>query len=165
MSKKWPYTLILALILILPTASFAQRVGSKLKPFAATKTMAGNTINMQEIIGTKPIMLIFWASWCSNCLHEVPRINQLKEIYGKKGMEFIGINVGRNDSEARAALFIKKTGMTYPVVFDRDLKIIQQYMIIAVPTIIVADRNGIIVYRGHSIPGQQILDKAVSLDP
>ncbi|GBE13087.1 sporulation thiol-disulfide oxidoreductase A precursor [bacterium BMS3Bbin14] len=161
MRKKWSYTLILALILVLPTASFAQRVGSKLKPFAATKTMAGNTINMQEMIGTKPIMLVFWASWCPNCLHEVPRINQLKKIYGKKGMEFIGINVGRNDSETRAALFIKKTGMTYPVVFDRDLKIIRQYMIIAVPTVIVADRKGIIVYRGHGIPEEQILDKAV----
>ncbi len=64
MRKKWPYTLILALILVLPSTSFAQRVGSKIKPFAATKTMAGKAINMQEMIGTKPIMLVFWASWC-----------------------------------------------------------------------------------------------------
>ncbi len=161
MSKKWLYIFILALVLVLPSISFAQRAGNKLQPFAATTTMAGKTINMQEMIGTRPIMLVFWASWCANCLHEVPRINQLKKIYGKQGMKFIGINVGRNDSKTRAALFIKKTGMTYPVIFDHDSKIIRQYRIIAVPTIIMADRNGIIVYRGHGIPGQQVLAKAV----
>lgn len=67
-------------------------------------------------------------------------------------MEFIGINVGHNDSERKARRFMDKTGMTYPVIFDNKGKISRQYGIQGVPTILVADKKGVIVFKNYGVP-------------
>ncbi|NOQ47268.1 MAG: redoxin domain-containing protein, partial [Desulfobulbaceae bacterium] len=114
--------------------------------------MDGKTVDLKDSIGKKPIMLIFWASWCPNCKTEVPKINEQVGKYAVKGMEFIGINVGFNDSEARARSFMDKTGMSYPVVFDKTGKLSQQYRVQGVPTIIIADKKGTVAFKNFGVP-------------
>ncbi len=143
--------LTLALVLLLPVSAMALNQGNKLLPFSA-KDMDGKTIDLAAVIGTKPVMLIFWASWCPNCKTEVPKVNALVKKYQGKGMEFIGINVGHNDSEGKARRFMDKTGMTYPVIFDNKGKISRQYGIQGVPTILVADKKGVIVFKNYGVP-------------
>jgi len=97
-------------------------------------------------------MLIFWASWCPNCKSEVPKVNALVKKYKSKGMEFIGINVGYNDSEGKARRFMDKNGITYPVIFDKKGIIPRQYGVQGVPTVLVANKKGIVVFRNYEIP-------------
>ena len=98
----------------------------------------GNPIDLSQSIGTKPVLLIFWASWCPSCRAEVPKINQLAEKYRGRGMDFVAVNVGYNDSVGRAQAFVRKTKMEYPAYFDGTGKVTAQYKLIGVPTIIVA---------------------------
>ncbi|NOQ46698.1 MAG: redoxin domain-containing protein [Desulfobulbaceae bacterium] len=114
--------------------------------------MDGKTVDLKDSIGKKPIMLIFWASWCPNCKTEVPKVNEQVGKYAAKGMEFIGINVGVNDSETRARSFMDKTGMNYPVIFDKTGKLSQQYRVQGVPTIIIADKKGTVVFKNFGVP-------------
>jgi len=157
MAKIWFNALILVLVILLPPIALpAGSSGEKLVPFTA-EDMNGTTINMNGIIGKKPVLLVFWASWCPVCKIEAAKINDLKKTYGQKGLEFIGINVGKNDSVARARAFMKKTGMDYPVIYDNKSKISAQYTIIAVPTIIVADKTGTVVFHGYSVPDESVI--------
>ena len=143
--------LTLALILLLPVSALALNQGGSLLPFTA-KDMDGKTVDLTTVIGTKPVMLIFWASWCPNCKTEVPKVNALVDKYRDQGMEFIGINVGHNDSERKARRFMDKTRMTYPVIFDSKGKISRQYGVQGVPTILVADKKGVIVFKNYGVP-------------
>ena len=97
-------------------------------------------------------MLIFWASWCPTCKTEVPKINQLAEKFKGRGMEFIAVNVGFNDSVERAQAFVKKTGMLYPVFFDATGVVTEQYRLQGVPTVIIADKQGVIQFRNYGAP-------------
>ena len=151
MNRTHHILLTLALILLLPISALALNQDDRLLPFTA-KDMDGKTIDLATVIGTKPVMLIFWASWCPNCKTEVPKVNELVKKYQEKGMEFIGINVGHNDSERKARRFMDTTGMTYPVIFDNKGKISRQYGIQGVPTILVADKKGVIVFKNYGVP-------------
>lgn len=151
MNRTHHILLAIALVLLLPVSSLALNQGDKLLPFTA-KDMDGKTIDLAAVIGTKPVMLIFWASWCPNCTTEVPKVNALVKKYRGQGMEFIGINVGHNDSERKARRFMDTTGMTYPVIFDNKGKISRQYGVQGVPTILIADKNGVIVFKNYGVP-------------
>ncbi|NQS72358.1 MAG: TlpA family protein disulfide reductase [Desulfobulbaceae bacterium] len=112
----------------------------------------GNPIDVATSIGNKPVMLIFWASWCPTCRTEVPKLNKLVEQYAERGMEFVGVNVGFNDSYRRAKKFAQKTGMIYPNLFDATGVIGEQYGLQGVPTVVIADKKGLIRFYGHSTP-------------
>ncbi len=143
--------LCFVLLLLLPVTALAINQGDPLIPFAA-QDMDGNNIDISTVIGKKPIMLVFWASWCPNCKSEVPKIKKLVDKYGTKGMTFIGINVAHNDSEARARRFMDKSGMTYPVIFDKEGNISRKYAVQGVPTVVVADKKGTVVFKNYGVP-------------
>jgi len=151
MNRTHHILLTLALLVLLPVSALALNQGEKLLPFTG-QDMNGKTIDISAVIGKKPVMLIFWASWCPNCKSEVPKVNKLVKKYGGKGMEFIGINVGHNDSEGKARRFMDKTGMTYPVIFDKKGKIPRMYGVQGVPTVLIADKTGTIVFRNYGVP-------------
>jgi peroxiredoxin len=73
---------------------------------------------------------------------------------GKK-IEIITINVGHNETEEKAAKFVKRTGLNYPVIFDKNSTITKQYKVYGVPTVIIADTGGSIVYRQYSVPTEK----------
>lgn len=156
MHKPRHILLTLALLLLLPVSALALNQGDKLPSFTG-QDMDGKTIDSATFIGKKPVMLIFWASWCPNCTREVPKVNALRKKYSSQGMEFIGINVGHNDSEGKARRFMDKTGITYPVIFDNKGTISRQYGVQGVPTILIADKKGIVVFKNYGVP--EITDK------
>ncbi len=150
-TAKIQITLTISLLLLLPCSTMALTKGQPLVPFYA-KTMNGKGLDMSTIIGQKPVMLVFWASWCPNCKVEMPQINRMYQEFSEKGMEFIGINVGFNDSIGRATKFIRKNDMEFPNIFDAANSITKQYMVHGVPTVIVADKKGTIAYRNFAAP-------------
>lgn len=144
--------LLFTWLLLLPCSlPAAEQVGQQLIPFKGYD-LNGQPIDLQQSIGSKPIMLVFWASWCPSCKDEVPKINQLAEKFRSRGMDFIAVNVGFNDSVERAQAFVKKTGMSYPALFDATGMIAEQYTLQGVPTIIIADKQGVIRFRNFGAP-------------
>jgi len=143
--------LLLTLLLLLPCSLTAAQLGQQLIPFKGSD-LNGQPFDLQQSIGSKPVMLIFWASWCPTCKTEVPKINQLAEKFRSRGMEFVAVNVGFNDSIERASAFVQKTGMTYPAFFDGSGTLAEKYKLQGVPTVIIADKHGIIRFRNFTAP-------------
>jgi thiol-disulfide isomerase/thioredoxin len=143
--------LLVAALLCFPNSLLATQEGQRLIPFKGVD-LAGHPFDLQQTIGNKPVMLIFWASWCPTCKSEVPRINQLVEKFQSRGMDFVAVNVGYNDSVERAQAFVNKTGMTYPAFFDGSGAVSEKYQLLGVPTIIIADKHGVIRFRNFAAP-------------
>jgi len=150
MSKRFaPFFLLL--FLFLPLTVHAIGVGDIIPSFTGTD-MDGKPIDLATVIGKEPVMLVFWASWCPNCTQEVPKVNTLYKKYAARNMTFIGVNVGFNDSVARARAFMEKTKMFYPVLFDKKGNVAKQYKVQGVPTVIVADAKGRVVFKNYGVP-------------
>ena len=78
----------------------------------------GGTLSSSDLDGS-PVVLNFFASWCRPCIEEAPALQKTYETYRERGVRFVGVNV--QDTEERARAFVKKHGVTYPVVKDYDL--------------------------------------------
>ena len=125
--------------------------GIQLIPFKGYD-LDGKPLNLGDRIGKKPVLLVFWASWCPSCKAEVPKVNELARQYASRGMDFIGINIGENDTYKRAKLWASKHGVSYPNYFDATGMVSQMYRLQGVPTVVVADSKGYIRFYGHDVP-------------
>ena len=65
----------------------------------------------------KVVVLNFWATWCPPCREEIPDFIQLQKLYGKAGVQVIGLAVD-NLEEVKA--FYQAEGMNYPVLIGEQ---------------------------------------------
>ena len=138
-----------------PAAKHSEEI--RLLPFKGYD-LDGKPVDVAAAIGNRPVMLVFWASWCGACRAEMPQLNRLAAQYGKRGMEFIGVNIGHNDTYKRAKAFAVKAKMPYPTLFDGSGDIGRRYRVQGIPTMVIADKRGIIRYYGHETPN---IDEAI----
>ena len=62
------------------------------------------------------VVLNFWASWCLPCKREAPLLVAASKKWGPKGLVVVGVDA--NDFSADARRFMRRYGITYPVVHD-----------------------------------------------
>jgi thiol-disulfide isomerase/thioredoxin len=68
-----------------------------------------------ESLAGRPVIVNFFASWCTPCQKETPLIARFyRARHG--GVTVVGIDV--NDSASAALAFVHKSGVTYPVAVD-----------------------------------------------
>jgi cytochrome c biogenesis protein CcmG/thiol:disulfide interchange protein DsbE len=70
-----------------------------------------------------PVILNFFASWCTPCQKETPLLAQAALAEQAKGgrVRFVGVDV--NDPPADALAFVKKAGIIYPVGVDNTFRV------------------------------------------
>ncbi len=133
-----------------PFALAGNKVGDKAADFS-TSTLDGKKVSLSSYAGKKPLHLVFWATWCPNCLKEIPEINALQKKFGNR-LAILAINVGINDSAQAARRYQKEHGMQYPVIFDEGSTITNTYGVVGTPTQILIGTDGIIRYRSPKTP-------------
>lgn len=70
-----------------------------------------------DLLGDKPIVLNFFASWCAPCIEEMPRFEVVHQDLGDR-VTFLGM--AETDGEERALDVVETTGVTYPTYNDPD---------------------------------------------
>ncbi|HFC53348.1 MAG TPA: TlpA family protein disulfide reductase [Gammaproteobacteria bacterium] len=152
------FTLFLMLLFIgLPRLSAAVGVGDKAPVFSLT-TLAGEPVRLTDYLGRKPVYLVFWATWCPNCLKEIPEINALQARFAGR-MAVLAINVGINDSVEAARKYQKEHGMQYPVLFDSGSKVSSAYRIAGTPTQLLIGADGVVRYRSAKTPAAEDIEE------
>ena len=116
----------------------------------------GTDFELTKLRG-KPVMLVFWASWCGPCRKEIPEVSAIVSGYGEK-LHVVSINAG--EDPATAARGVQTFGITWPVVLDPSGKIQGSYDVQAIPLVLILDADGIVRYRGNGLPtdSHRILD-------
>jgi len=112
------------------------------------KSIDGKEMILSDLLKNKKVVLVFWATWCPHCRSEIPHIEKFYKE-NKNEVIVIGINVG--ESKARVTGFVKKREISYPILLDSDSKVAKTYKIRGVPAVIAIDKDGTILYSGHSI--------------
>ncbi|MBD3380034.1 MAG: redoxin domain-containing protein [Candidatus Omnitrophica bacterium] len=127
--------------------------GAGKAPDFTLKDLAGNEISLSEVLKTKEAaVLVFGASWCPYCVREIPEVN---DYYTDKGdsVGIIGVNI--QESPAKVASFVERTGIKYPMALDLDGRVASAYRVRGIPAVIAVNSEGEIVYRGHNIVDMQ----------
>lgn len=124
----------------------------------------GNTVQLSDFLGDKPVFLNFWASTCSPCKQEMPDIQALYEQYGEQ-IHFVLVNVGSamKDTREKAESYLTEQGFTFPVYYDVDYQAITAYGINSFPFSIFIDAQGNLVTYGQGMLSAQLLQKGLNL--
>lgn len=103
-----------------------------------------NKVKLKDYRG-KVVAVNFWATWCPPCRKELPSMQHTYAAYKDKGFEILGVNVGEDWDTV--ALFLGNFSLTYPILFDTDSKIIEQWKVLGLPSTFIIDKKGNITHR------------------
>ncbi|HEY8843280.1 MAG TPA: TlpA disulfide reductase family protein, partial [Gaiellaceae bacterium] len=101
----------------------------------------------------KVVVLNFWASWCQPCKLEAPDLAASAKKWSGR-VVVLGVDV--NDPSGDARGFMRKYGITYPIVHDNKNVTSPKYGLTGLPETFFLDRRGRIV--SHVISGIKAAD-------
>ncbi|HHL39127.1 MAG TPA: TlpA family protein disulfide reductase [Deltaproteobacteria bacterium] len=94
----------------------------------------------------KVVFLNFWATWCKPCEDEMPSMQRLYEKYRDRGLEMLAVSVDSGSPDVVEA-FVRKYGLTFPVLHDRKSRVKEIYKTTGVPETFIIDQNGVIAEK------------------
>jgi thiol-disulfide isomerase/thioredoxin len=119
----------------------------------------GKIISLNSLKG-KYVLLDFWASWCGPCLASIPLLRDLDKKYSREKFQILGINIDQD----RHALIkaVSENAMSWNQVHDLDNEISFKFGVLKIPTFILIDPAGQIIYRGTGLQDKGILAARLS---
>lgn len=141
---------------VLPTVSV-----SKPAPEFDLKSLDGRPVRLADLRG-KPMIINFWASWCTECRKEHPLIMEAHDRFGDR-IEFVGVVF--QDSARNAKSYLVEMGDiavgSYPNLLDPGSRTAIDYGVYGVPETFFVDRRGIVLAKRVGRVTQPILDREI----
>lgn len=104
----------------------------------------GPAVTLSALRG-QVVVVNFWASWCTECHEEQPVLDATWQRYRDAGVVVLGVDF--QDTASGARDYMHTSGLSYPVVEDRDSRTALSYGIRGIPETFLVDRSGRIVDR------------------
>jgi len=120
----------------------------------------GQTYSLSQYKG-KVVMLELFAPWCPHCQDDAPILNATYEKYKDKGVQFLAVSASpwshtlEDDRAAQktptpismddVTWFRDTFKVPFPILFDKDVKVAEQYGLAFYPTIYVIGKDGKVV--------------------
>jgi len=104
------------------------------------KNLSDQSIKLGDFLG-RPVLINFWATWCSYCLQEMPVIEKYYERY-TPNLVVLAVEVGDSVEEVRSV--VAKNGFKFFIVRDPDSLVFEKYRLDSFPSTFVLDAKGII---------------------
>ena len=115
-------------------------------PDIVLTTLQGNKLSIPELRGS-PVLVNFWATTCSSCLHEIPHLIELYEELAPYGLEVVGVAMAYDPPNRVVALSQAKK-IPYPIALDIQGDAARAFGDVNVtPTSILIAPDGNIIHR------------------
>ena len=109
----------------------------------------------------KIVVLNFWASWCEPCKDEAPVLEAAHKRLVASGTGTV-LGVTYTDVEGDSKAFVRKFGLTYPIVRDVGTKLAREYGTRALPETFVIDARGRVAALSRGVISKRALDDAIA---
>lgn len=128
-------------------------------PEARFATLGGENLTTSGMRG-KVLAVNFWATWCPDCIKEMPRMIDTYRKYSPRGYEMVAVAV--QDHPNRVADFTRKRALPFKVAIDDTGEISRRFGDVRItPTTFLIDRKGNVIKRFVGEPQWQEFDRLV----
>lgn len=137
-------------------------VGKVVPDFSCEELKTGRKVSARSLRG-KVTLIDFWATWCRDCLKQMPMIQRLSKdpkFAGKLQVYTINImeNGSREQVKRRLGAYMREFGFDFPVLLGDD-QLLSRFKIRYVPTMIILTPKGKMVYTGAEYHDEHELRK------
>ncbi|HVF87420.1 MAG TPA: TlpA disulfide reductase family protein [Pyrinomonadaceae bacterium] len=145
----------LPLMALATLPAYAQGVADAPKPVPEVtfnlKSLDGKTYNLEGMRG-KVVLVSFGATWCVPCAWELAAIEELKDEFKDKPVEFLWVSVETKQEASNALLkhYSKTQQLTIPVLRDFDRTTFAQFSDrVRIPLVVFFDQKGKFIAPAH----------------
>jgi peroxiredoxin len=118
-------------------------------PLFEAETFEGQTLRLEDLRG-KVVLLDFWATWCSPCVAELPKMRALHAAFADEtAFAMLGMSLDWDLERARRMIDEKALDWAQLSLGSMDESIVvRQYGVGEIPMTILIDADGTILARG-----------------
>ena len=134
-----------------------QSINLKKLPAIALKDMDGKSVNTAELGFDGPIIISFWATWCSPCKRELNAINELYPDWQEEtGVNLVAVSIDDEKTKNSVAVYVNGKSWEYLVLMDSNSDFKRAMGVNNVPHTFLVDKDGNIVYSHNNyVPGDE----------
>jgi peroxiredoxin len=135
----------------------AVAVGQKAPDFTMND-VDGNPVTLSSKIGSKVLLIDFWAAWCSPCRKENPNVVKVYTEFHKKGFDVFGVSLDQKKEDWVKAIADDK--LTWTHVSDLQYwsnAAAKMFAVSAIPANFLLDETGTII--GRNLRGEALYNK------
>jgi cytochrome c biogenesis protein CcmG, thiol:disulfide interchange protein DsbE len=150
-------TLLISSVLIISSAT-AQDSGRKI-PDVAVKNLDNSSFQTSQISNDgKPIIISFWATWCSPCKRELNTIaDDFEDWVDETGVKLVAVSIDDTRNLHKVKPYVDTQGWEYDVYLDPNGDFKRAMNVNNVPHTFLIDGEGNIVWQHNSYaPGDEI---------
>ena len=155
--------LCLLVALACSTIAFGQK-NKAAENFSAV-SMDGQAVELSSLKG-KIVVLTFWSTRCAICHSEIPKLNQLSEIYKGKDVVFLGLTT---ENEAKVESYLKKTRFDFNIL-PNSFGVVLKYadkdnkgnIMMGFPAHFLINQNGEIEFRTSGFDKTEQLNAGIN---
>ena len=136
------------------------RVGGTAPAFTSWD-LTGKKVSLADFKG-RPVLLTFWATWCTACQDELPALQGIRDRYQSTGFAVLAVNYKETDS-ARMSQYLAGLRVNLESVIDPSGAIATAYGVdIGLPFSVLLDRKTTVTEIFVGVPSSAALEAAVS---
>ena len=137
-----------------------EKIVEKAKDFSVTN-QDGQIVKLSDYFGS-PIVVNFWATWCSPCKSELPAFEELSKEYDGKVKFMMGnLTDGYQETVELVKEFVNANNYTFPVFFDTEYSASSAYQTNYIPETIFIDKDGNMVNKHIGAMNKETLKKYI----
>jgi thiol-disulfide isomerase/thioredoxin len=117
-------------------------------PAVTIQNLNGELVDLGTMIGKRPILLEFWATWCPLCEVLLPKLRAAAEAYGDR-VTFIGVNVTVSQTKGQVKRYLDEHRPPFVTLWDDEGELVRAYDVLGTSLITIIDSEGIVAYSGY----------------
>jgi peroxiredoxin len=154
-----------AAVVVLAVGGYMSMSDTHAAPDVSFTNLKGEQVSLKSLRG-KVVMVNFWATSCTTCVAEMPKMVQTYNAYKDKGLDYVAVAMSY-DQPNYVVNFAQTRSLPFQVALDTQSKLADAFGDVKLtPTTFVIDKQGNIIKRYVGEPKfaelHALLDKALA---